>query len=158
MADDDDAFSVHTSDTESVFQASPEIDQPIEAFNDMHQEAQKLAISNNILKSTVKIQSEKIISIQTELNDLKFEHEKLMKTFEISGCVCEKGLENAVKYKQLETLYETFTKAHFDECSQLQTEIAYYKDLLTKAYKGNMTLKETLNVQRIATDKNKFGL
>ena len=59
MADANDAFSVHTSDNESVHQAGPNIDQLIEAFNDMHQEAQKLAISNNRLKSTTKYQSEK---------------------------------------------------------------------------------------------------
>ena len=100
----------------------------------MHQEAQKLAVSNNRLKSTVKTQSERLVSIQTELNDLKFEHEKLKSAYEVSGCTCPKGLENTVKYKQLETLYDTFCKAHFDECSQLQTEICYYKDLLTKAY------------------------
>ena len=157
MADTNDAFSVHITDTESVSQASPDIDQLVEAFNDMHQEAQKLAISNNRLKSTAKYQYEKIVSIQAKLNDLKPEYEKVMRTFEISSCVCEKGLDNATKYKQLERLYETFKKVHFDECFQLQTEIAYYKDLLTKAYKGNMILKEILSLQRIAIDKIGLG-
>ena len=121
MVNAEDDFLIHTSDTESVHPAEPDVDQLIEAFNGMHQEAQKLAVSNNRLKSTVKTQLEKIVSIQTELNDLKFEHEKLTKAFEINGCICENGLENAAKYKQLKTLYETFTKSHFDECSQLQT-------------------------------------
>ena len=135
MADAEDFFSVHTSDTESEHPTEPDIDQLVEAFNEMHQEAQKLAVSNNRLKSTIKVQSEKLVSIQTELNDLKFEHEKLKNALETSGCMCQKGLENTAKYKQLETLYETFRKAHFDECSQLQTKICYYKDLLTKAYR-----------------------
>ena len=55
MANDEDAFSIYTSDTESAHQAEPDIDQLIEAFNEMHLEAQKLAVSNNRLKSTVKI-------------------------------------------------------------------------------------------------------
>ena len=42
MADAEDEFSVHTSDTESVHQ--PDIDQMIEAFNEMHQEAQNLEL------------------------------------------------------------------------------------------------------------------
>ena len=149
--------SQFTSDNESVHPTEPDIDQLIEAFNEMHQVAQKLAVSNNRFKSTIKVQFEKLVSIQTELNNLKFEHEKLINALEISGCICENGLEKAAKYKQLETLYETFRKAQFDECSQLQTEISYYKDLLTKAYQGNMTLKEILSLQRIATDKTGLG-
>ena len=42
MVDAEDVFSVHTSDTESIHQ--PDIDQMIEAFNEMHQEAQRLAV------------------------------------------------------------------------------------------------------------------
>ena len=106
MANDEDHFSVHTSDTESMHQ--PDIDQMIEAFNEMHQEAQRLAVSNNKLKSTIRVQYEKLVSIQTELNDLKVEHEKLKNAYEVSGCMCPKGSENTAKYKQLETLYETF--------------------------------------------------
>ena len=98
-----------------------------------------------------------MVSIQTELNNLKVEHEKLKKAYEVSGCMCQKGLENTAKYEQLESVYATFKKSHFDECSQLQTEICYYKDLLTKAYQGKMTLKEILSVQRIATDKTGLG-
>ena len=75
MADAEDFFSVHTSDTESVHPREADVDQLIEAFNEMHQEAQKLAVSNNRLKSTIKVQSEKLVSTQTELNNLKFEHE-----------------------------------------------------------------------------------
>ena len=55
-----------------------------------------------------------------------------MSIIEISGCACDKDSDIVDKYKQLETLYENFKKSHIDECSQLQIEISYFKDLLTK--------------------------
>ena len=63
MINAEDSFSVHTSDTESEHPSEPDIDKLVEAFNEMHQEAQKLAVSNNRFKSTIKVQYEKLVSI-----------------------------------------------------------------------------------------------
>ena len=54
MADHDDAESISSTDKENDSQVSLDIHELINAFNEMHQEAQKLAISNKKLKSIVK--------------------------------------------------------------------------------------------------------
>jgi len=50
----------------------------LEAFNEIHDEAQRLVVSNNKLRSYLKLHITKLASTQSELDKLRQENEKLV--------------------------------------------------------------------------------
>ncbi|KAH1188320.1 hypothetical protein GmHk_U059669 [Glycine max] len=69
-----------------------EIEEVKEAFNEMHQEAQKLTILNNKLRSNLKWDLTKLASTQSELDKLKQENEKLFSSYKATSCVYARSL------------------------------------------------------------------
>ena len=54
-------------------------DQLLDAFNEMHEEAQKLSQANNSLNGNLRWHIDKILSCQNELSSLKLKNEYLLK-------------------------------------------------------------------------------
>jgi len=65
-----------TSTSEEI-EVNPDFEELLEAFNEMHEEAQRLAMLNKKLESEMKFHVNKLTSTQDELNILKQENEKL---------------------------------------------------------------------------------
>ena len=87
----------------------------MEAFNEMHEEAQKLVVSNNKLRSDLKGHITKLDSTQSELDKLKHENEKLVSTYKAIGCVCASTSLNMDDYKYLQNKFEKFKKDHYED-------------------------------------------
>ena len=54
----------------------------------MHEEAQKLVVSNNKLRRYLKCHITKLASTLSELDELRQENEKLVSSYKATGCVC----------------------------------------------------------------------
>ena len=57
----------------------------MEAFHEIHEEAQKLVVSNNKLRSDLKWLLDKLASTQSKLDKLKKENEKLVSSYKASN-------------------------------------------------------------------------
>jgi len=108
----------------------------LEAFNEMHEEAQKLVVSNNKLRSDLKWHITKLASTQSELDKLRQENEKLVSSYKATGCVYASTSLNMDDYKSMQNEFEKFKKDHYEEHMKLQIELSYLKDLLRKMNKG----------------------
>ena len=106
----------------------------------MHQEAQKLAISNNKLRSNLKGHLSKLASTRSELDNLKQENEKLVSSYKATNCVCVSTSSNMDDYKSLQDEFEKFKKYHYEEHMKLQTELSYLEDLFRKRIKERVIL------------------
>jgi len=69
-------------------EVNSEFEEVLEAFNEMHEEAQRLSISNNKLRSDQKLHITKLSSTQSELEKLRQENEKLVPSYKATSCVC----------------------------------------------------------------------
>ena len=123
----------------------------------MHEEARKVAVANNKLKGDLRWHTTKLASIQSELNDLKQENEKLVSSYKATGCVCASSSTKVDQTKVLQEEYDKFKKDHFEKCTVLQYEISYLKDLIKKVYQGKCNLNQMLSVQKYANDKTGLG-
>jgi len=63
--------SVDDSSTIEENEVNPEFEEVLEAFNEMYEEAQRLAVLNKKLKSDMKLHITKLASTQSELDKLK---------------------------------------------------------------------------------------
>ena len=72
------AKSMDNSSTFEETEVNPKLEEVLEAFNEMHQEAQRLDVLNKKLKSDLKLHITKLASTQSELDKLKQENEKLV--------------------------------------------------------------------------------
>ena len=113
-------------------EVNSEFEKLLEAFNEMHEETQRLAISNNKLRSDLKWNIIKLASTQSELDKLKHENEKLVSSYKAIGCVCASTSLNMDDYKSLQIEFGKFKKDYNEERMKLQTELSYLKDLFRK--------------------------
>ena len=65
---------------------NPDYEELLEAFNEMHEEAQRLVVLNKRLKSELELHVNKFASTQDELNKLKKENEKLVSKCKAISC------------------------------------------------------------------------
>ena len=71
------AKSMNDPSTSEESEVNPEFEELLEAFNEIHEEAQRLVVLNKKLKNDFKLHITKFASTQVELNNLKQENEKL---------------------------------------------------------------------------------
>jgi len=145
--------SIDNSSTIKETEVNPELEEFLEAFNEMHEEAQRLAVLNKKLKSDLKLHITKLASIQIELDKLKQENEKLVSSYTTTGYDCSSTSFNMDDYKSLQSKFLKFKKVHCAKCMKLQTELSYLKDLFIKLNKGKSHLNHMLSVQKHITDK-----
>jgi len=89
----DDSITIEETEVNSEFE------EVFEAFNEMHKEAQRLTVSNNKLRSDLKLHITKLASTQSELDKLRQENEKLISSYKAIGCVCASTSLNMDDYK-----------------------------------------------------------
>ena len=65
------AKSMYDSSTIEETEVNPEFEEVLEVLNEMHEEAQRLAILNKKMKSDLKLHITKLASTQSELDKLK---------------------------------------------------------------------------------------
>ena len=116
-----------------------------------------LAISNNKLRSDLKLHITKLASTKSELDKLRQENEKLVSNYKATSCACASTSINMNDYKSLQIEFEKFKKDNFEERMKLQTEFSYLKDIFRKMNKGKSDLSHLLNVQKHITDKTGLG-
>jgi len=143
------ADSKDDSSTIEETEVSFEFEEVLKAFNEMHEEAQRLVVSNNKLKSDLKWHITKLVSTQSELDKLRQENEKLVSSYKAIGCICAFTFLNMNDYKSLQNEFEKFKKDHYKECMKLQTELFYLKDIFRKINKGKSDLSHLLNMKSI---------
>jgi len=124
-----------------------------EAFNEMHEKAQRLPVLNKKLKLHIT----ELASTQSELDKLKKENENLVSKYKATNCDCTSTSLNMDDYKSLQTEFENFKKDHYVERMNLQTELSYLKYLFGKLNKGKSNINHMLNVQKHTTDKTQLG-
>ncbi|KAL5146818.1 hypothetical protein HKD37_06G016602 [Glycine soja] len=95
----------------------------------MHEEAQRLVVLKNKLKSDLRKYIPKLASIESELDKLKQENEKLVSSYKATDCDCSCTSFNMDDYMFLQTKLENFKKDHYAESLKLQTELSYLTDL-----------------------------
>ena len=119
--------SMNDPSTDEEIEVNPDFEELLEAFNEMHEEAQRLAILNKKLKSELKLHITKLASTQGELNVSKQENEKLVSRCEATGCDDTSTSFNMDDYKFLQTKFENLKKDHYAECMKLQIELPILK-------------------------------
>ncbi|KAL5191122.1 hypothetical protein HKD37_04G010445 [Glycine soja] len=109
-----------------------------------------LAISNNKLRSDLKLHITKLASTKSELDKLRQENEKLVSSYKATGCVYASTSLNTDDYQSLQI-------DHCEERMKLQTMLSYLKDIFRKMNKGKSDLSHLLNVQKHTIDKIDLG-
>ena len=102
------ADSKDDSSTIEEIEVNSEFEEVLEAFNEMHEEVQRLVVSNNKLRSNLKWHITKLASTQSELDKLKHENEKLVSIYKATGCVFASTSLNMDDYKSLQNEFENF--------------------------------------------------
>jgi len=100
-------------------EVNSEFKEVLEAFNEMHEEVQKLVVLNNKLRSDLKWHITKLASTQSELDKLKQENEKLVSSYKATGCVCASTSLNMDYCKSLQDEFEKFKNDHDEESMKL---------------------------------------
>ncbi|KAH1226020.1 hypothetical protein GmHk_11G032781 [Glycine max] len=151
MADSmDDSSTIEETEVNSKFE------EVLKAFNEMHDEALRLVVYNNKLRSDLKLHITKLALTQSELDKLRQENEKRVSSYEATGCVYASTALNMNNYKSLQIEFEKFKKNHYEERMKLQTELSYIKDMFRKLNKGESDLRHLLSVQKHTIDKTVF--
>ncbi|KAL5123902.1 hypothetical protein HKD37_02G004397 [Glycine soja] len=122
--------STNDPSTSKEFEVNSDFEELLEAFNEMHEEAQRLVVLNKKLKSELKLYINKLASTQGKLNVLKQENEKFISRCKATACDDTSTSFNMDDYKFLQTKFENFKKHHYVECMKLQTDPSYFKNLL----------------------------
>jgi len=138
-------------------EVNSEFEEVLEAFNEMHEEAQRHAILNNKLRSALKFHNTKLSSTQSELEKLRQENEKLVSSYKATASVSASTSLNMDDYKSLQIEFGKFKKDYNEERMKLQTELSYLKDLFRKMNKGKSDLSHLLSVQNHIIDKTGLG-
>jgi len=124
--------STNDPSTSKEFEVNSDFEELLEAFNEMHEEAQRLVVLNKKLKSELKLYINKLASTQGKLNVLKQENEKFISRCKATACDDTSTSFNMDDYKFLQTKFENFKKHHYVECMKLQTDPSYFKNLFGK--------------------------
>ena len=143
--------------TSEESEVNPEFEELLEAFNEIHEEAQRLVVLNKKLKNDFKLHITKFASTQVELNNLKQENEKLVPSCKATGCDYTSTSFYMDDYKSWQTKFENFKKDHYSERMKLQTKLSYLKDMFGKLNKGKSDLNHMLSVQKHTTTKTSLG-
>ncbi|KAL5148396.1 hypothetical protein HKD37_13G035438 [Glycine soja] len=138
--------SMDDSSTIEETEVNFEFEEVLEAFHEIHEEAQKLVVSNNKLRGNLKWLLDKLASTQSKLDKLKKENEKLVSSYKASNCVCSSTSFNMDDYKSLQNDLEKFKKDHYKQCMKLQTKLSYLKDLFRKMNKEKSDVGHLLSV------------
>jgi len=72
--------------TNEETEVNPDFEELLEAFNEMHEEAQRKVVLNKKLKSKLKLHITKLVSTQGKLSELKQENEKLVSRCKVTAC------------------------------------------------------------------------
>jgi len=97
--------SMNDLSTSEEVEVNSDFEELVEAFNEMHEEAQRLVVLNKKLKSKLKLHINKLASTQGELNVLKQENEKLVSRCKATACDDTYTSFNMDDYKFLQTIY-----------------------------------------------------
>ena len=104
------ANSMDDSSTIEETEVNFEFEEVLEAFNEMHGEVQRHVVSNNKLRSDLKLHITKLASTQSDQDKLRQENEKLFSSYKVTGCVCASTSLNMDDYKSLQIKFEKFKK------------------------------------------------
>jgi len=104
--------SMDDSSTIEENKVNSEFEDVLEAFNEMHEDVQRLVVSNNKLRSDLKLHITKLASTESELDKLRQENEKLVSSYKASGCVSASTSLNMNDYKYLQNEFEKLKKDH----------------------------------------------
>ena len=143
------------SSTIDETKVNSEFKKVLEAFNEMHEEAQRLVVSNNKLRSDLKWHITKLSASQSEIDKLRQENDKLALSYKAIGYVCASTSLNMYDYKSFQNECEKFKK---DLYEKLQTDLSYLKDPFRKMNKGKSHLSHLLNMQKHTIDKIDLGV
>ena len=80
------AMSMNDPSTNEEIEVNHDFEEIQEAFNEMHEEAQRLVVLNKKPKSKLKVHITKLASTQGKLNELKKENEKLVSRCKATAC------------------------------------------------------------------------
>ena len=75
------------SSTIEEMMINSEFEEVLEAFKKMHDQVQWLVVSNNKLRSDLKLHITKLALAQSELDKLRQENEKLVSSYKATGCI-----------------------------------------------------------------------
>jgi len=145
------------SSTIEETKVNPKLEEVLEAFNEIHEEAQRLVVLNKKLKSNLKLHLTKLASTQSELDKLKQENEKVFSSYKAPSCDSTFTSFNMDDYKSLQIEFENLKKDHYAELMKLQTELSCLKDRFRKLNKGKNDLNHMLSVQKHTTNKTGLG-
>ena len=145
------------SSTIEETEVNPEFEEVLEAFNEIHEEAQRLAVLNKKQKSDLKLHITKLALTQSQLDNLKQENKKHVSKYKAIGCDCTPTSFNMDDFKSLQTEFENFEKDYYAECMKLQIKLSYLKDLFGKLSKGKSDLNHRLSMQKHTIDKTSLG-
>lgn len=95
----------------------------------MHEESQKLVVSNNKLKNDLKWHINKLAFTQSELNDLKQENKNLVSSHKTTNYVCASTSSNMDDFKALQEEFTKFKRVYFDERMKLQMLKIYFQKI-----------------------------
>ena len=149
--------SMNYLSTSEKTKVNPDSKELLEAFNEMHEEAQRLVVLNKKMKRKLKMHITKLALTQDKLNKLKQENKNLVSRCEATAWDDTSTSFNIDDYKFLQTKFENFKKDHHVECMKLQTTFSYLKDLFGKLNKGKSDLNHMPSRQKHTLDKTGLG-
>jgi len=105
---------INDSTTIEETEVNSEFEEVLEAFNEMHDEAKRLAVSNKKVRSDLKLHT-KLASTQSGLDKLRQENEKLVSSYKAIGWDYAYASLNVDDYKSLQIEFKKFEKDHYVE-------------------------------------------
>jgi len=118
-------------------------DRLLDAFNEMHEKAQKLSQAYNSLKGKLRWHVDKIISCQKELSSLKLKDEELEKALENSSCN--------------DKTISTSSPSQCEMCKEPKSKNEYLLKTLSKFTMGRDNLDAFLSQQKCKFKKEGLG-
>ena len=130
------------SDTSSVSSSSSinveNYSQLLEAFNETHEEANRLALLNNRLKGLDNWLENRVKTLEEELNHSKTDFESLEMIYKNSSCKCDSSF--------------------CENCEPLEKKVHYLLKTMDKFSKGQSNLETVLASQKCVFGKAGLGL
>ena len=120
--------SMDDSSTIEETEVNSEFEEVLESFNEMHEEAQRLVVSNNKLRSDLKLHITKLALTQSKLD---YWDKKMKNLFQaIKPLIVFMHLLLLMDdYKSFQIEFENFKKDHHKEHMKRQIELSYLKYL-----------------------------
>ena len=102
------AYSKDDFSTIEETEVNFDFEEVLEAFNEIHEEAQRLDVSNIKPRSYLKWHITKLASTQSELDKLREENKKLVSRYKAISCFCASTCFNMDGYKSLQNKFGKF--------------------------------------------------